>query len=81
MLPLQFSVAGWVNFLFPSSGKQHYLHDRSWLVRRDVHTKNSVKKGDSWLKREKGFGELKCLMILGSDVENSLLCIAEMPWH
>jgi hypothetical protein len=38
-----------------------------------------VKKGDSWLNRETGFGELKCLMILGFNVENSLLCIAEMP--
>jgi hypothetical protein len=38
-----------------------------------------MKKGDSWLKREKGFGEFKCLMILDFNMENSLLCIAQMP--
>jgi len=27
---------------------------------------STLKKGDSWLKREKGFGELKFLLILTS---------------
>lgn len=38
-----------------------------------------MKKGDSWLKREKGFEELKFLVILDLNVENSLLCIVQMP--
>lgn len=41
----------------------------------------NLKKGDSWLKREKGFGELKFLMILDFNVENALPCIAQMPLH
>lgn len=40
---------------------------------------SALKKGDSWLKREKGFGELKFLLILDFNVENSLPCIAQMP--
>ena len=40
---------------------------------------STLKKGDSWLKREKGFGELKFLLILDFNVENSLPCIAQMP--
>lgn len=79
MLSLQFAVVQWVNFLFPSIGKQNYFHDRSRLVQRGLYTKSTMKKGDSWLKREKGFEELKFLMILDLNVENSLLCIAQMP--
>lgn len=41
----------------------------------------NLKKGDSWLKREKGFGELKFLMILDFNVENALPCTAQMPLH
>lgn len=58
-LSLQFAVVQWVNFPFPSFGKQNYFHGRSQLVERGLHTKSTMKKGDSWLKREKGFGELK----------------------
>ena len=68
-----------MNFLFPSNGKQNRFHDRSRLVQRGLRIESALKKGDSWLKREKGFGELEFLLILDFNVENSLPCIAQIP--